>query len=224
MEHFVHIWYIYQSTFSVYASDFGPTSICTCTPVFIHNIFVILVWYNVWYEGVEGDCLMYASLLWLWEHEEMWNDCVEGWSLQSSSLSYTHAHNMHYFLCTLYIHKCTHMQVFHILICIEQTYIYPNTYTYRCISKSVHSYMRALNILLGCWYEIIYSGWYKCVAGVLYQSYCIRYTHLMGWSMHFAYYFNISFIPPSVQIRVCVIDRRISALSAIFSYGYVDWM
>lgn len=48
------------------------------------------------------------------------------------------------------------------------------------------------------------------------------YTHLMGWSMHFAYYFNISFIPPSVQIRVCVIDRRISALSAIFSYGYVD--
>lgn len=44
-----------------------------------------------------------------------------------------------------------------------------------------------------------------CVAGVLYQSYRIRYTHLMGWSMHFAYYFNISFIPPSVQIRVYVL-------------------
>lgn len=118
--------------------------------------------------------------------------------------TYIHMHNIHYFRC-----------IWHI-------YVYTSMHKQKC--TLVHASVK-YSVGLGTGYEIIYSGWDICVAGSFwYQSYHIRYTHLMGWSMHFAYYFNISFIPPSVQIRVCVIDRRISALSAIFSYGYVDWM
>lgn len=144
--HFEHIWYIYQSTFSVYAFHLISGLLLFAPPVFIH--FRI---YDIWWGCVEGDCLMYASLLWLWEY----------------------AKNVEWLSSVRVISSILIIVVY---ICI--IYAIFDAYTFQCISKSVHLYMRALNILLGCWYEIIYSGWY--VAGVLYQSYRIRYTHLMG--------------------------------------------
>ncbi len=60
--------------------------------------------YNVWREGVciEGDCLMYASLLWLWEHGRNFGMIVWMGDLFNPHHCRTHMHNIHYFRCIIH--------------------------------------------------------------------------------------------------------------------------